>query len=211
MGNQMSLEENDESENNEMKVIENEQNEIKVMDETTESNLIRLENLKLVDTTSWPKKVTGSAVVVKALNLSNDTVEINIHNKCDLQGTNPPKGRFNINGLGNQYDNSSPYLGNYQLWPRYKADLEIITGIHSAANTLVLKLYPNPNTGLFMMDNPSNAKLNISIYNSLGQEISSCISSHSRITLNIINGKGLYFVKAVETNGQISILKVVVK
>lgn len=38
MGNQMSLEENDESEHNEMKVIENEQNEIKVMDETTESN-----------------------------------------------------------------------------------------------------------------------------------------------------------------------------
>ena len=29
MGNQMSLEENDESEHNEMKVIENEQNELK--------------------------------------------------------------------------------------------------------------------------------------------------------------------------------------
>jgi hypothetical protein len=183
------------------------------LDESTESELIRLENLTLLaaDTSLWPK-VAGNALNVRAINLTNDTFTIRIHKKCDLQGTTPPKGKFNINGLGNQYDNTLPsYFQFYQIWPRYKADLEIVNNISPETNNLGLELYPNPNNGQFVMLNPSNSKLNISVLNSLGQEISSSVSSQSRITLSITNGNGLYFVKAVAPNGQSSILKVLVK
>ena len=183
---------------------------VNVLDETTESNLIKIENLRLVDSNTWPK-VAGTAVIVKACNALNDTIYIKIHNKCDLQGTQPPKKKFNIIGIGNQSDPVTPYLGNYQIWPRYKADLEIVNGIESIENPLGLQLYPNPNNGRFVIENPNKSRLTISVLNSVGQEISNCINSQSQISLNITDGAGFYFVKAVSSDGKISILKVVVK
>ena len=184
---------------------------VSALDESTESNLIKLENLRLVDTALWPKVAGTTAVNVKAYTSTNDTFELRIHFKCDLQGTPAPIGKFNITGIGCQYDATSPYLQYYQIWPRYKSDLVVVTGIQQSTNQLGLELYPNPNNGQFVLDNPSKLNLNISVLNSVGQLISNNVSSQSTITLNITTGKGLYFVKAVATNGQTSTMKVLVK
>ena len=173
--------------------------------------MIKLENLRLVDTALWPKVAGTTAVNVKAYTSTNDTFELRIHFKCDLQGTPAPIGKFNITGIGCQYDATSPYLQYYQIWPRYKSDLVVVTGIQQSTNQLGLELYPNPNNGQFVLDNPSKLNLNISVLNSVGQLISNSVSSQSTITLNITTGKGLYFVKAVATNGQTSTMKVLVK
>jgi hypothetical protein len=185
---------------------------VTTLDETTESELIKLESLWLVpaDTLLWPK-VAGNAINVRAYNASNDTFTIRIHKKCDLQGTNPPSGRFDLTGLGNQYDITSPYFQNYQIWPRYKADLVTIVGIETETNALGLSLYPNPNNGRFVVGNPSGSKLQISVFNAMGENIFSTVTSQSTVDFNITENKGLYFVKAMDENGRSSILKVVVK
>ena len=72
-------------------------------------------------------------------------------------------------------------------------------------------MYPNPNNGQFVLTNPSASELNVTIYNTVGEIIFSSVSSQSKMNLNISNGKGLYFVKAVDDEGQSSIIKVVVK
>jgi hypothetical protein len=186
---------------------------VTTLDETTESNLIKLENMRLMDIDSviWPKVAGTSAVNVRLLNLANDEFIMRIHFNCDLQGTPPPKGKFNITGIGCQFDNTSPYFQSYQIWPRYKADLEVVIGIEKKSNPAGLEVYPNPNNGSFLLANPSGQKLQISILNYLGQLQSTFTASGQSVPVQINSGKGLYFIKAVSADGQACLLKVVVK
>jgi hypothetical protein len=47
-----------------------------------------------------------------------------IDSDCDLFGTNPPLGTFNVVGIGSQFDTESPYTSGYQLFPRSIFDVQ---------------------------------------------------------------------------------------
>jgi hypothetical protein len=88
------------------------------LDETTESQLVTLESLTLVNgETTWPSN--GNIEATDGTN--NFTVRV--AGASPLAGTPTPAGPFDMTGLGGQYDNSTPYDGGYQLFPCSVAEL----------------------------------------------------------------------------------------
>jgi hypothetical protein len=85
---------------------------VTALDESTESQLITLEGLTLVDgETNWPNN--GN------INVTNgtDIFTVRIVSASPLSGELTPVGPFDITGLGGQFDNSLPYDEGYQLYP----------------------------------------------------------------------------------------------
>ncbi|MFK7773184.1 MAG: plastocyanin/azurin family copper-binding protein [Saprospiraceae bacterium] len=93
------------------------------LDESTESQLVRLTNVTLVDPTQWDN--AGSNNIDVTDGTSTWTVRID-SDVADLNALPAPISAFNISGIGGQFDNSDPFTEGYQLLPRYAADLEII-------------------------------------------------------------------------------------
>ncbi|RMG76394.1 MAG: hypothetical protein D6714_21435 [Bacteroidetes bacterium] len=93
---------------------------VTALDESTESELIRIDNLTLVDPAQWTN--TGSGFNVDVTDGVN-TYQMRIDNDVDIYGTNPPSGTFSAIGIGGQFDQSLPYLDGYQFLPRYLPDL----------------------------------------------------------------------------------------
>ncbi|MFC2114160.1 lamin tail domain-containing protein [Bacteroidota bacterium] len=93
---------------------------ITTLDESTESELVKLENLLLVNPSQWP--ADGSSANVDVTN-GVDTFVVRIDSDTDIDGTPAPSDTFDIIGIGGQYDASSPYFDGYQLFPRYSSDI----------------------------------------------------------------------------------------
>ena len=85
---------------------------VTTLDESTESQLVTLENLTLVDgEATWPNN--GNISVTDGTN----TFTVRVPGASPLADENTPNGPFNITGLGGQFDNSAPYDEGYQLFP----------------------------------------------------------------------------------------------
>ncbi len=93
------------------------------LDESTESQLVRLVGVSLVDPSQWDG--SGSNNVDVTDGTSTWTVRID-SDVADVNALAPPAGTFNVTGLGGQFDNSDPYTSGYQLLPRYAADIEVM-------------------------------------------------------------------------------------
>ncbi|MDP2207943.1 MAG: phospholipase D-like domain-containing protein [Bacteroidota bacterium] len=53
----------------------------------------------------------------------SDTVQIRIDNNTNLVGGVAPAGTFDLIGVVGQYKTASPYIGGYQVMPRFTADI----------------------------------------------------------------------------------------
>ena len=99
---------------------------VTAMGENTESRLVRINNVTVIDPTQWPiAGTTGSGRTVRVTN-GVDSFDLRIPSGVDVFGTPAPVGAFDMIGLGSQFDNSAPHTVGYQLIPRYIAD--IVTG-----------------------------------------------------------------------------------
>lgn len=99
--------------------------------ETTESKLVRLNGLTLVNSTQWP--ASGLSGNVQATN-GVDTFVIRIDSDGNIDGSPAPAGTFDVIGIGSQFDNSNPYTAGYQIMPRDTND--IIVGTQPAVNRI---------------------------------------------------------------------------
>ncbi|HEX5624567.1 MAG TPA: hypothetical protein VFX48_01015, partial [Saprospiraceae bacterium] len=68
----------------------------------------------------------------------------------DIHGEMPPMGKFDVAGLGSQFDATLPYLDGYQIMPRYKSDIKLITSTQSGSGAAVT-ISPNPGQGHFVI------------------------------------------------------------
>lgn len=99
---------------------------VTAMGENTESRLIRINNITVINPSQWPiAGTTGSGRTVRVTN-GVDSFDVRIPSGVDVFGTPVPVGAFDMIGLGGQFDNSAPHTDGYQLIPRYIAD--VITG-----------------------------------------------------------------------------------
>lgn len=90
------------------------------LNEDTESQLVKIRNVQLVNPIQWSNNPLGFTVkVTNGLN----TFDVRIDNDCELVSKEAPSGTFDITGLGSQNDNTSPFLEGYQIWPRYIQDI----------------------------------------------------------------------------------------
>ncbi len=89
--------------------------------EAMESQLVRLEDVSLVDANDWTGAGSGFNVDVTD---GTNTYVVRIDADVDLYGMAAPTGTFNVTGIGGQFDNSAPFDAGYQLLPRYVADID---------------------------------------------------------------------------------------
>lgn len=93
---------------------------VTALDESTEAELVRINDVYLVDPAQWTG--TGAGFNVDLTDGVN-TYIMRIDNDCDLFGTSAPADTFDVIGLGYQFDNSLPYTSGHQLYPRYTQDI----------------------------------------------------------------------------------------
>lgn len=91
--------------------------------ENEEGRIIELQNLTLVDPTQWQTPSTSGLNV----NVTNgtDTFLLRINQWTTLNNEPAPTGTFTLRGHGSQFTPSTtpPFVGGYQIQPRYKEDL----------------------------------------------------------------------------------------
>lgn len=97
---------------------------VTALDESTEGELVKLENVTVVDQTDWNTGV-GAGFNVDVTDGTN-TYSVRIDKSADLYSMTLPGCILDVTGIGSQFDNSSPYTSGYQLLPRYTADITVI-------------------------------------------------------------------------------------
>ena len=150
------------------------------LDESTESDLIQLRNVQLVDSTEWLGN--GRFFVVRVTDGTNQYT-VYIDDAVELSQMPPPKGKFHLTGIGGQFDRESPYFDGYQIVPRYAKDIERVTRINlpnDVASTP--SVIPNPASshlwiqGLTIEDFP----LRCEVYNPQGMRFLSLVWKNKR-------------------------------
>jgi predicted extracellular nuclease len=92
---------------------------VTVLDESTESEMVKLECVTILDTTFNG----GSGINFNVTN-TIDTFQIRIDNNVDLYNGPAPTAKWlDISGIGGQFDSSVPRTEGYQLLPRYAMDI----------------------------------------------------------------------------------------
>lgn len=113
-----------------------------ILDETTESKLIRITNLTFVDPTQWIGN--GSSFNVDIMNGLGEIFSMRIDGDVELSNASIPGQPFDLTGIGSQFDTSSPYSGGYQILPRYADDIDVILTTNDLISTGHIEVYPNP-------------------------------------------------------------------
>jgi len=90
------------------------------LDETTESQMIQLKCIEIVDLAEWTNETPGFTLTMTD---GTNEYDLRIDASSDIFGTDAPEGVFSIIGIGGQFDSSSPFDEGYQIQPRYLADM----------------------------------------------------------------------------------------
>lgn len=90
------------------------------LNEETESQLLTLRCVSLIDTSQWVNSGVGFNVQVSD---GTSVYEMRIDADVDIFGTAVPLGSFTVIGIGGQFDSSEPFDEGYQISPRYLQDL----------------------------------------------------------------------------------------
>jgi hypothetical protein len=170
------------------------------LDETTESLIVTLRNVSLVDPAKWVAAGTGFNVEVT--DGTNKTI-VRIDKDTDLFNASAPKGKFDVTGVGYQFDNATPFTEGYQLYPRYLKDLKLLAN-NDISLAKFIEIYPNPvQENLSISLNDSFDK--ILIINQLGQVMNTFEKADANINVNTSNwNKGVYMAIFFKGNSQYS-------
>ena len=142
--------------------------EVTILDESTESQLVEINNLTIVNPNDWDNS-DPNGFNVEVTN-GTDFFEMRIDQDVDLFEMAVPDFSFNLTGLGGQYDATNPFLEGYQILPRYFDDLEMITSTSNLSSEIEIKLYPNPIADFLNIEMNQRAD-KIEVHNVLGQII----------------------------------------
>lgn len=106
--------------------------------EENESELIRIENVTLVDPSEWADSGSFNFNVTDGVN----TWLVRVDSDTDISGS-APTGALTITGLGGQYSTGS-CLSGYQLLPRYSADIAPYVNTTQTYLDNKVTISPNP-------------------------------------------------------------------
>ncbi len=162
--------------------------------ESEESELIRINNLQLVDPSQWAGGVGGTSGFNVDVTNGTTSFLMRIDDAVDLyMDPIPPGGpiHFDAIGIGGQFDNSGPCDGGYQFLPRYTADIiDLDVATKESWLSSQIRIYPNPMDELMQIRSALNID-EINISNMLGQQMMAVKKPGN--TLNVGGlGAGLY-------------------
>lgn len=99
-----------------------------VLNESTESALVKYNLVKLVNPSQWPSTaMNANTTVMLKVQTVSDTFNMLIDAETDIDGKSAPSGFFNVAGIGGQNDPTSPYTSGYYLVPRKFSDIQALT------------------------------------------------------------------------------------
>lgn len=97
---------------------------VTVLNESTESDLVKYNLVKLVNPSQWPSSaLAANTLATVTVQTVSGTFDMIIDSETDIDGKAAPTGFFNVVGIGAQNDPSSPYTSNYSLFPRRFTDI----------------------------------------------------------------------------------------
>ena len=109
---------------------------VQEMGEETESRVVKLKCVKLVDPSQWTNTFPYFDVMV---DYGIGDLQIRIDGNTNIWGTEPPIGTFGLTGIGGQSDGNAPFLDGYTLLPRSLDDLtEPVLSLFSVPDVFVL-------------------------------------------------------------------------
>lgn len=119
---------------------------IVALDESTESDLLRMNNVTIANPAQWTNAGSGFNVDITD---GTNTIQLRIDADVDLYSQPCPVGTFDVVGIGGQYDNSNPYTSGYQMLPRYIADVIFPTPMsYDLAVTEIMAGSNDPNSNV---------------------------------------------------------------
>lgn len=167
--------------------------------ENTESELVRLNNVNLVTPAQWTG--TGSSGFSCDITDGQNTWTLRIDEQCALYSQPAPTGKFDVIGIGSQFDASSPYNSGYQLLPRFTTDIIAVVGLKENV-ALQAVVYPNPNTGTFTIRTAEHGEMQVSVTDVTGKVVYSNSTSETQYTVSLYDvAKGIYVVNVMQ-NGK---------
>jgi hypothetical protein len=172
--------------------------------EATESQLIRINNVHLVDPATWTTGMGTSGFTCAAVSDDhpNDTITIRIDRDVETYNSPAPPEPFNITGIGGQFDPSSPFSTGYQILPRYNNDISTIaSGTHQADFSAQVSLTPNPASDILTLRTEVGFD-RVTILNANGQLVKTITNPALTEQINVSNlPTGTYFVRIEKNNG----------
>ncbi|MDO8369036.1 MAG: lamin tail domain-containing protein [Saprospiraceae bacterium] len=167
------------------------------LSEATESRLIKINNLHLVNIIEWSTGMGNSGFNARAVSDDSpiDTILIRIDRDVETYNMIAPTGPFDLTGLGGQFDSSTPFNTGYQVLPRYDDDIDLLVGTKEVDFSAEVSITPNPASSLISID-MSVPFHRISILNAKGKEIKSYYKPDNQHKVDVsLYKSGVYFVR----------------
>lgn len=161
--------------------------------ENTEAELVRLNNVTLVNASQWTG--TGASGFNVDITDGQNTWVLRIDEMCALYSASAPGGTFDVIGIGSQNDNSSPYTSGYQILPRFTSDIILHNGINEV-QVGSLKAFPNPSNGNFVIETEDFVNgAQLQIVDLAGRVVVAENVSGERFNVNAMLTAGTYLVQ----------------
>lgn len=168
------------------------------LSEATESKLVKLTYLRLVDPAEWTTGVGNSGFNARAVafNGGPDTFLIRIDRDVETYNAPPPCTAFSVIGIGGQFDPPpAPFNSGYQILPRYNDDILCEVGTNEADFSTQVSLSPNPVSDLLRIE--MNADFDrVTLLRATGGEVKTYHSPGNlqKVDVSLLPA-GVYFVR----------------
>lgn len=173
--------------------------QVSTINESTESKLVSIPFLHLVDPAEWTTGVGSSGFNVRAVAdaFPNDTILIRIDRDVETYNAPAPCAVFTVTGIGGQFDvdGTAPFNSGYQLLPRYNDDIDCNVGTHEADYSAHVALSPNPASSMLTIE--MNTEFDrVTLMNAKGQVIKSYLKPGTQQKVDVTLYKsGIYFAR----------------
>lgn len=142
------------------------------LSEGTESKLVKINNVHMVDPAEWTTGSGSSGFNVRVVsdNSPLDTILLRIDRDVETYNAPAPTGPFDLTGIGGQFDASNPYTSGYQILPRYNDDIDLLVSTHEADFSAEVSISPNPAVDMLRIEMNTRFDM-VTILNAKGQVI----------------------------------------
>ena len=161
------------------------------LNESTESKLVRLNNLAVVSSQN-----TGTSGTNYTVTDGVNEYLMRVDADVDLFGQSLPP-LFDAIGIGSQFDGDMPFSEGYQFLPRNIPDVMAVSYTNDPELGASIKVYPNPTSENLTIESAEQLDY-ISIHNVLGQQIFSIQKPELHEIINVEKfTSGLYLITVI--------------
>ncbi|MFY0672118.1 MAG: lamin tail domain-containing protein [Bacteroidia bacterium] len=169
--------------------------EVSDLNEMTESYLVMFKDVELVDASQWSASGSFNADFTNGV----DTFTLRVDSDTDIPGMEAPKYKFDIMGIGGQYDSSEPKDEGYQIFPRSLMDIDAKVNLEETKKTDIT-VYPTPTSGTLVIT--SEVKIQrVDVYNLVGVKVKTFTNVQNSIDVSSLR-KGVYIIEGLTVEGK---------